>query len=169
MSDRPKVLVSGCYDLLHGGHVAFFETASQYGDLYVCVGSDANIEALKHHRPMLTQEERRYMVESIKFVKEARISSGEGMVDFEPDIKEINPDFLIVNQDGHTEEKRRICEKYGVEYKILPRIPKEGLPARSSTKLKARVLEQQLQDLDKKLPYRICLSGGWLDQPFVSK
>ena len=42
-----KVMVSGCYDLLHSGHVVFFETAAKYGELYVCLGSDKNIELLK--------------------------------------------------------------------------------------------------------------------------
>ena len=36
-----KVFVSGCYDLLHSGHVEFFQQASRYGDLYVGIGSDA--------------------------------------------------------------------------------------------------------------------------------
>ncbi|MHB9141732.1 MAG: adenylyltransferase/cytidyltransferase family protein, partial [Paludibacter sp.] len=35
-----KVFVSGCYDMLHSGHVAFFEEAAQHGDLYVGIGSD---------------------------------------------------------------------------------------------------------------------------------
>ena len=38
---KKKVFVSGCYDLLHSGHVEFFQQASQYGDLYVGIGSDA--------------------------------------------------------------------------------------------------------------------------------
>ena len=38
-----KVFVSGCYDLLHSGHVEFFLQASQYGDLYVGIGSDAPV------------------------------------------------------------------------------------------------------------------------------
>ena len=32
-----KVFVSGCYDMLHSGHVAFFKEAARYGDLYVCL------------------------------------------------------------------------------------------------------------------------------------
>ena len=28
-----KVFVSGCYDLLHSGHVEFFKQAAQYGEL----------------------------------------------------------------------------------------------------------------------------------------
>ena len=50
MSNK-KVLVSGCYDLLHGGHIAFFKEAAGYGDLYVSVGSDENIQLLKDHGP----------------------------------------------------------------------------------------------------------------------
>ena len=44
MTDRKKVFVSGCYDLLHSGHVEFFRQASSYGDLYVGIGSDATIQ-----------------------------------------------------------------------------------------------------------------------------
>ena len=43
-----KVLVSGCYDLLHSGHVEFFRQASEFGDLYVGIGSDATIQEYKH-------------------------------------------------------------------------------------------------------------------------
>lgn len=175
MSRRPKakakvkVLVSGCYDLIHAGHVVFLETAAQYGDLYVCIGSDANVEALKHHRPLLSQEERRYIVQSIRFVHEARISSGRGMLDFEPDLEEIRPDIFIVNEDGHTEDKRRLCQEHGVQYVVLPRIPKPGLSPRSSTDLKGDLQRDRDAELEKILPYRICLAGGWLDQPFVSR
>lgn len=40
---RKKVFVSGCYDMLHSGHVAFFEEAAKLGDLYVGLGSDKTI------------------------------------------------------------------------------------------------------------------------------
>lgn len=43
-----KVFVSGCYDLLHSGHVEFFRQASQYGELYVGIGSDSTILEYKH-------------------------------------------------------------------------------------------------------------------------
>ena len=153
-----RVMVSGCYDLLHAGHVTFFETAAQYGDLTVCIGSDDNVELLKNHRTQFNEEERLYMVQSVRFVTEARISSGSGYLDYEPDMVELRPDIFIVNEDGDRSEKRELCEKYGVEYVVLPRIPKEGLPVRSSTAVKA----------DTQLPYRLCLAGGWMDQPFIN-
>ena len=53
-----KVFVSGCYDLLHSGHVEFFRQAAEYGDLYVGIGSDKTIEGYKHHRPGLDLQNR---------------------------------------------------------------------------------------------------------------
>jgi len=168
MNSKPKVLVSGCYDLLHAGHITFFETAAQYGDLHVCVGADDNIRRLKNHAPKFTQQERVYMVGACRFVSHARVSTGTGMLDFEPDMAEIKPDFFVVNEDGVTDGKRALCDKHGVELVVLPRTPKEGLPARSSTDVKAS-LAADTQAALPELPYRVCLAGGWMDQPFVSK
>ena len=153
-----RVLVSGCYDLLHSGHVAFFKTAAQYGDLYVAVGKDSNLFQLKGKKPHFSQEERAFMVNAIRYVKDAFISSGSGMLDFEPDIERIKPDIFVVNTDGHTSEKESLCEKYGIEYKVLERIPEEGLPVRASSAIKNEL----------RFPYRICIAGGWMDQPWVS-
>jgi cytidyltransferase-like protein len=169
MAARPKVLVSGCYDLLHAGHVTFFETAAQYGDVHVCIGSDENILRLKNHAPKFTQEERLYLVQSLRCVAHARISSGIGMLDFEPEMAEIRPDFFVVNSDGGSEDKRRLCEKYHATYVELPRIPRPGLPARSSTAVKAELAHEATGPSCRELPYRICMAGGWMDQPWVSK
>jgi len=154
-----KVLVSGCYDLIHSGHVTFFKTAAQYGKLYVAVGADANLLLLKGKAPYFSQQERLYLVKSIRFVEEAFICSGTGMLDFEPDLERIKPDIFIVNSDGHTPEKESLCKKHGIEYKVLERIPETGLPSRASSKIK-----KELQ-----FPYRICIAGGWMDQPWVSE
>jgi cytidyltransferase-like protein len=163
MSSSRKVLVSGSFDLLHGGHIAFFETASGYGELHVCVGRDANILALKGKPTRLTEAERLYMVRAIRFVHEAQLSGGSGMLDFEPDLLELQPDVFVVNEDGHTDAKRALCEANEVEYVVLPRVPKPGLPARSSSGIKRDLAEDEVP------PYRICLAGGWMDQPFVSR
>lgn len=156
---QKKVMVSGCYDLLHTGHIAFFKTAAKYGELHVFVGQDENIRFLKGKAPYFSQEERRYMVDAVKYVKKAYIASGSGMLDFEPDMKVLKPDIFIVNSDGFTPDKKRICEENGVELVVLERIPEEGLPARSSSSLKKEL----------KFPYRLCLAGGWMDQPWVSE
>lgn len=136
-SSRKKVLVTGCYDWFHSGHVRFFEEVSDLGDLYAVVGHDANIRLLKGDgHPMFSQDQRRYMVGSIRYVTQALISSGHGWLDAEPEIARIRPDIYAVNEDGDKPEKRRYCEKHGIEYVVLKRLSKEGLPRRQSTKLR---------------------------------
>jgi cytidyltransferase-like protein len=51
-----KVFVSGCYDMLHSGHVAFFEEAATHGDLYVGLGSDKTINQLKARKTINTDK-----------------------------------------------------------------------------------------------------------------
>jgi cytidyltransferase-like protein len=136
-SSRKKVMVTGCYDWFHSGHVRFFEEVSQLGDLYVVVGHDANVRLLKGEgHPLFPQEERRYMVQSVRYVKQAMISTGHGWMDAEPEIALIKPDIYAVNEDGDKPEKRSFCEAHGIQYVVLKRIPKEGLPQRQSTDLR---------------------------------
>ncbi len=136
-STRKKVIVTGCYDWFHSGHVRFFEEVSELGDLYAVVGHDANIRLLKGEgHPMFSQDQRRYMVGSIRYVTQALVSSGHGWLDAEPEIERIRPDIYAVNEDGDKPEKRDYCEKHGIEYVVLKRLPKEGLPRRESTKLR---------------------------------
>lgn len=154
-----KVMVSGCFDLLHSGHVAFLESAAAYGELHVCIGNDANILELKNRPVAQNQEERAYMIQALKCVHRVYIDRGIGKLDFLEEMDQIEPDFFVVNHDGDTEEKRRLCQERQIEYVVLPRLPHGSLPARSTTAMRS----------EDKIPYRIDLAGGWLDQPFVSK
>ncbi|MBT3296088.1 MAG: adenylyltransferase/cytidyltransferase family protein [Verrucomicrobia bacterium] len=136
-TDNKKVVVTGCYDWFHSGHVAFFEEVSSLGDLYVVVGHDANILLLKGEgHPMFSEQERRYIAGSIRYVHQALISSGSGWMDAEPEIEHIHPDRYAVNEDGDKPEKQAFCKAHDLEYVVLKRIPKEGLPRRESTHLR---------------------------------
>ncbi|MEN4042537.1 MAG: adenylyltransferase/cytidyltransferase family protein [Anaerolineaceae bacterium] len=137
-SDRKKVVVTGCYDWLHSGHVRFFEEAASLGDLYVVVGHDANVRQLKGEgHPLFSQEERLYMVQAVRFVTQARLTSGWGWMDAEPEITQvIYPQLYVVNEDGDVPEKQAFCQQHGIEYVVLRRKPKEGLPRRESTYLR---------------------------------
>ena len=156
-----KVFVTGCYDLLHSGHVAFFKEAASYGDLYVGLGSDKTICDLKGRTTVNSDQERLYMVKSIRYVADAWINSGSGIMDFERDIRSNIPDFFVVNEDGHSPAKEMLCNELGIEYVVLKRIPDAGLPTRSTTSIRTGV--------QSHLPYRIDLAGTWIDQPYVSK
>lgn len=154
-----KVFVSGCYDLLHSGHVEFFRQAAEYGDLYVGIGSDSTILKYKNHQTVYKEQERLFMVKSIRYVKDAFINQGSGIMDFVPTIDIVKPDILVVNEDGSNDDKRRFCEEHGIEYVVLKRTPAEGLEARSSTSLKSATCS---------IPTRLDLAGTWIDQPYVS-
>ncbi len=154
-----KIFVSGCYDMLHSGHVAFFEEAARLGDLYVGIGSDATISKLKGRKTINTEQERLYMVKSLKSVKDAFVNLGSGLLDFEEDAKRLKPDIFFVNEDGASPDKEKFCREQGIEYVVSRRIPHGQLPARSTTALRQEC----------NIPYRIDLAGGWLDQPYVSK
>lgn len=158
---RPKVFVSGCYDMLHSGHVAFFKEAAKYGDLYVGIGSDATIMELKNRKTVYSEKERLYMVKAIRYVTDAFVNPGHGMMDFTETVDRVKPDVFVVNTDGGSEEKRRFCAERGIRYVELQREPEQGLEARSTTALRSHVAGG--------LPYRLDLAGTWIDQPYVSE
>ena len=158
-TNRKKVFVSGCFDILHSGHIAFLKEASQFGDLYVGLGSDKTVYDLKGRNTINSEEERLYMLQALACVYDVKINRGSGIIDFLDDMKEISPDIFVVNEDGHTPEKEQICRDMAIDYKILKRIPHGDLPVRSTTSLRK----------ETPIPYRIDLAGTWIDQPYVSK
>jgi cytidyltransferase-like protein len=156
---QKKVFVSGVFDLLHSGHIAFLKEASQYGNLHVGLGSDKTVYDLKGRNTVNSEDERLYMIQALSCVNNVSINRGSGILDFLDDMKALKPDVFIVNEDGHTHEKEQICREMGIEYKVMKRIPYANLPVRSTTSLRK----------ETPIPYRIDLAGTWIDQPYVSK
>ena len=109
-----KVFVSGCYDLLHSGHIEFFRQAAQYGDLYVGIGSDATILKYKNHKTLYPEQERLFMVQSIRYVKQAIINKGSGVMDFVPTVEELKADYIIQN----VKDKVTFLRDFMVEHHI---------------------------------------------------
>ena len=143
MTNKKKVFVSGCFDLMHSGHIAFFEEASTLGDLYVSIGSDATIRELKNHEPICMEDERLYMVQSVRFVTKAFIGSGHGKLDFLPELETVKPDIFFVNEDGASAEKEQMCKERNIKYIVRKRLPKNLLPYRSTTSFRQMMKEQE--------------------------
>jgi cytidyltransferase-like protein len=158
-SNRKKVFVSGCFDILHSGHIAFLQEASNFGDLYVGLGSDKTISELKGRKTVNSEEERLYMLKALACVHDVKINRGSGILDFLDDMNDLKPDVFVVNEDGHTPDKEKLCNDLGIEYRVLRRIPHANLPVRSTTTMRK----------ETPIPYRIDLAGTWIDQPYVSK
>jgi len=158
MSDKPTVLVAGFFDMLHSGHIRFFEEAAKYGRVFVSLGSDDNSLQSKGKNPVFSEEERQYMVESIRFVDEAHVSQITGSLSFSGHLEEFQPDYFIINNDGHTEEKKIFCESREVKYVVLERVPKLNFTPRSSTDLCTV----------NRIPHRLDLAGGFFDQKKIN-
>jgi cytidyltransferase-like protein len=154
-----KVMVTGCFDLLHSGHVAFLQEAAQFGALHVCIGSDETVLGLKGRRPVNAQDERRFMLEALSCVRAVHVNGGSGILDFLSEMDNIVPEIFFVNEDGHTPAKEALCLARGIDYRVSRRLPSANLPTRSTTSLREVCT----------IPYRIDLAGGWLDQPWVSE
>ena len=154
----PRVMVSGCFDLLHASHIAFLDVAARYGQLHVRVGTDASIVAQKGCLPLFPEHERIIRLGALKSVYDARVAAGAGILDFVPDLDVVKPDVFVVADDGDMPDKRRACESRGIRYVVIPKVHPPGYPDQSSTAIRTKI----------EMPYRLCLAGGWADQPWVS-
>lgn len=156
---RKKVFVTGCFDMLHSGHIFFLEQAATFGDLYVGIGSDETVRKLKGRHPVFNQAERRYVLDALKCVQKCFVNSGSGIMDFCKEIRQLSPDIFVVSEGADVPAKAQLCRDLGINYLVLKRESRFGHLKLSPTDLK-RV---------SKIPYRLDLAGGWLDQAFVSK
>lgn len=158
MEKQPYVLVAGFFDLLHSGHIRFLEEASHYGRVIVSLGSDENSQTSKGKTPVCSENERQYMLQSVRYVHKALVSPVIGPMSFETHIEEYKPRYFIINRDGHTAAKQECCEKHGVSYVVLERLPKANFTPRSST---------DMREVDC-VPHRMDISGGFLDQRMLN-
>ena len=138
--------MTGFFDLLNSGHVAFLKEAAEHGDLYVGVGSDRTFRELKGRAPVCSEQERLYMVKAVRYVKDAFINTGSGILDFLEVMDRVRPDILVVNSDGGSDLKRKACAERGVMYASIgaeaDTDPKDPIPGEAPI-------------LRSKLPYRI--------------
>ena len=119
-----KVFLSGCFDILHGGHISFFEEAKKYGDhLTVCFASDASLMLHKNRKPSLPEAHKRKVISSLRMVDEVVMGDylEELGLDFKQHFLRIKPAVLIVAKgDKYTKEKIALCQETGTEYVMLP-------------------------------------------------
>ena len=142
---RKIVLASGTFDLLHLGHVRFLEEAKKAGgkdaELIVIVARDSTVKARKGKKPVMPEDQRRALVESLKVVDEAIL----GLEDFSIDnvIEKIKPDVIAVghDQDGIEKEVLKAIEKgkITIELAKIGRFGKRELD--SSSKIMRKIIE----------------------------
>ena len=116
---RKIVLVGGCFDILHYGHIKFLKESKKLGDfLIVALESDANTKKLKgKNRPIHNQAQRAEILESLKFVdKIIRLPEMKSDSDYWKVVKAVIPNVIAVTKgDTNLEKKRKHATKIGAE------------------------------------------------------
>ena len=160
-----KVFVSGCYDILHAGHLQFFEEARALGDYLIVSFASAEVLWLhKRRKPSIPDEHKRALLQALRMIDEVIITQGhkEGL-DFEEDFLRIRPDFLIVTEDDkYAAVKHQLCAKVGARYTVLPKTPPRFEAVSTSS------IVRWVQ-APTEAPLRVDFAGGWLDVPRFSR
>jgi len=162
-----KVFVSGCYDIIHGGHVEFFTQAKNHGGpkakLIVSFASDDVLLKYKDRKSSLPQEHKKRILESLAVVDEVVIGTNVDSdgIDFYDHFINLKPDYLVVTEDDkYEEQKRALCKKVGTEYIILPK-------TLHYEKISTTEIVNWIK-APKEVPLRVDFAGGWLDVPKYS-
>lgn len=160
-----RVFVSGCYDLLHAGHLQFFREARELGDhLTVSFASEAILRKHKSRRPSLPDDHKKALLESLPMVDAVVSCEGETLgLDFEPIFRELKPDLLVVTEDDrYSALKQALCHELECTFVKLPKSPPEIEPI-STTDILSRITAQE------EAPLRVDFAGGWLDVPKLAR
>ena len=104
-----KVFVSGCYDIIHAGHVQFFRDAKALGDhLTVCFASDDTLWAHKQRRSSLPQEHKHGLIAALEMVDDVVMGNHPEIgLDFQDAFRRARPDILAVTADDRYEAQKR--------------------------------------------------------------
>jgi cytidyltransferase-like protein len=155
------IFVSGCYDIIHAGHVQFFREAKALGDfLTVSFASSEILWAHKQRRSSLPDEHKKGILEALNMVDQVVVGRGnEHGLDFLEDFRRLKPDVLAVTEDDqYADLKRALCAEIGAEYIVLPKTPPQYDPVSTSQLVKWIRAPQNA-------PLRVDFAGGWLDVP----
>ncbi|MBK1827797.1 adenylyltransferase/cytidyltransferase family protein [Haloferula rosea] len=160
-----KVFVSGCYDIVHGGHLQFFEEARALGDhLTVSFASEEVLWIHKRRKPSIPDEHKKALLDGMRVVDAVVIGdSHEEGLDFKEHFLAIRPDILAVTEDDqYADLKRALCAEVGARYVRLPKTPPRFQPVSTSS------IVRWVQ-APTEAPLRVDFAGGWLDVPRFSR
>ncbi|MHA1581956.1 MAG: adenylyltransferase/cytidyltransferase family protein [Candidatus Baldrarchaeia archaeon] len=135
------ILTAGTYDIIHTGHLKTLEEAKRRGDiLIVIVARDKTVEKIKGRRPIIPENQRRTIVQSLKPVDFAILGSEK---DFLEPIEKINPDLIVLGRDQPV-NKRKLEEelrKRGIGCKVVRLRVWDSSPLAKTSKIIKKINE----------------------------
>ena len=97
-----KIFTNGCFDILHRGHIELLKYCKSLGQVIVGINSDESVSNLKGpERPFFSQQDRKFMLESCRYVDEVRIFNEDTPYNL---IKHLKPDIIVKGGDYKPEE-----------------------------------------------------------------
>lgn len=149
MAFKPRkkvVLASGVFDLLHLGHVRFLEEAKQAGGenakLVVIIARDSTVEKMKGRKPIMSEDQRCALVESLKVVDKAVL--GYEDLDIGEVIGKVKPDVIALGYDQGDMETA--VNTYFAKHKLPIEVVRIGKFAEnaldSSSKIKQKIIDK---------------------------
>ncbi len=117
LAARPRVVVAGSFEIIHPGHIYLFREAWRLGDVYVIVARDKSVERFKKRPPIVPEEQRLRVVESIRYVTRAVLGDPS---DYLRPLEEIRPDIVLLGPDQWADEEwlRRRLEERGINAEV---------------------------------------------------
>jgi len=161
-----KIFVSGCYDIIHGGHIEFFNQVKNLGDyLIVSIASENVLLHYKNRKSSLPTEHKKRLLESISIIDKVVVSDSIEFngLDFIDNFKELKPDVLISTEDDKFKaEKKLFCDScdWKPQYINLPK-------TLNYEKISTTDIVNWIK-APKEVPLRVDFAGGWLDVPKFS-
>ncbi len=135
-----KVVIAGTFDIIHPGHLSFIQNAAKYGDVYVIVARDSNVQKIKGAPPIVPEEQRRIVVEGLKGVKQAVLGNESG--EFTEKVAELHPDIVALgpNQNFDEEKLKQKLNEKGLKTRVV-RITQflDTIPLPSSSSIKNKI------------------------------
>jgi len=102
MMSEKKIFTNGCFDIVHRGHIELLKHCKTLGSVIVALNSDDSVRRLKgHQRPINKQEDRKAMLEAIKYVDRVIIFEEDTPYDL---IKKVCPDIIVKGGDYKKED-----------------------------------------------------------------
>ena len=156
-----KVFVSGAFNVLHAGHIRFFEDARALGDYLVVSYPPADLLwKIYDKKSVLEDADKMAVISALSMVDEVILSTDEdAALSFKSAFAAVQPQVLAVTTDDqYIDIKRKFCEEQGVEFVVLEKSVPEG-ERTTSTQVLSRV------KAPAHSPLRVDFAGGWLDVP----
>ncbi|MGC4066715.1 MAG: adenylyltransferase/cytidyltransferase family protein [Polyangiaceae bacterium] len=156
-----RIFVSGCYDIIHAGHLQFFREARALGDhLTVSFASQEVLWKHKQRNSSLPDEHKQALLLALDPVDDVVIGRDDDLgLDFKSHFQRLRPSKLVVTEDDkYGALKRDLCAEVGAEYVVLPKTPPQ-FPPTSTSKIVRFIRAPQA------VPLRVDFAGGWLDVP----